>query len=105
MSLDNLKIMRNKPTFHDFIVSVDINGVANFIYEIGDVLVEDSICNWLDGSKLIDNITSEKNMPIEPGIYKCRFKYYSFTCNIPIDPVEYDYIFEIEECHKMNIVV
>ena len=91
----------NKPTFHDFLIAVTFDGIAHFIYEITDKKPEDTLENFLDGSYLSDNLSDNKNMPTEPGIYKCIFRFHSYKVNIPIDPEEWDYEFTIEKCEKV----
>ena len=56
-----------------------------------------------DGSDLEDNLTENKNLPKEAGIYKCVIRYHSFKCNIPIDPEEWDCNVTIESCELVGV--
>ena len=91
-----------KPTFHDFLVAVTFDGIAHFVSEITDKS-EDTLENFLDGSYLTDNLSDNKNIPTEPGVYKCNFRFRSYKCNIPIDPDEGEYDFTIEKCEKVDL--
>ena len=91
-----------KPTFHVFLVAVTFDGIAHFVSEITDKS-EDTLENFLDGSYLTDNLSDNKNIPTEPGVYKCNFRFRSYKCNIPIDPDELDYDFTIEKCEKVDL--
>ena len=93
----------NKPTFHYFLVAVTFDGIAHFISEITDKKPEDTLENFLDGSYLSDNLSDNKNMPTEPGIYKCIFRFHSYKVNIPADPDEWDYDFTIEKCENIHL--
>lgn len=95
----------NKPTFHDFLVAVTFDGIAHFISEITDKKPENTLENFLDSSYLSDNLSDNKNIPTEPGVYKCNFRFRSYKCNIPIDPDEWEYEFTIEKCEKVTISI
>lgn len=64
-----------------------------------------NIENLFDGIMLENNLTEQKNVPIEPGIYNCDIHYISFRCNHPEDPEEWDVNVYIDNVIKSNIKI
>lgn len=86
-----------KPSFHNCIIAVTFDR-RSFI-----VTFEDAVEDAYDGSDLEDNLTDTKNIPKEPGIYRCVIRYHCFKCNIPIDPEEWDCRVTIESCELIKV--
>ena len=85
----------DKPSYHDCIIAVTKNDSY--------IIIPNDLEEVFDGDNLEDNLTNMKNIPKEPGLYKTKIKYFSYKCNIPIEPVEYDLDITIESIEKIEI--
>lgn len=87
----------HEPSFNKCLIAVTFDGRAFLIK------TKKNFEEAFDGSDLEDNLTDIKNIPKEAGIYKCIIKYYSFKCNIPIDPEEWDCNVTIDSYELVNV--
>jgi len=86
-----------EPTFHECLIAVSITGTGTLIK------TDKKFAEYLDGTDLEDNITDFRDIPKEPGIYKCTIKHHTFKCNIPSDPDEWDSIITIEKYELIDV--
>ena len=86
-----------EPSFNKCLIAVTLDGSAFLIK------TENYIEDVFDSSDLEYILTDVKQIPKEPGIYKCVIKYQSFKCNIPIDTEEWDCKVTIESCELVDI--
>lgn len=87
----------SEPSFHSCIIAVSFDGNAMLIK------AENNLEQAFDGSNLEDNLTNDKLLPKEAGIYKCLIRYHSFRCNHQLDPIEYDCNITIESIELINV--
>jgi len=87
----------SEPSFFNCIVAVTSENNAYLIESDKDIE------EIFDGSELEDNLTNNKLIPKDPGVYNCVIRYYSFRSNIPMDPIEWDCEITIEKCKKIDI--
>lgn len=85
------------PSFNKCLIAVTFDGSAFLIK------TENSLEEAFDSSDLEYILTDVKQIPKEPGIYKCVIRYQYFKCNIPIDPEEWDCKVTIESCELVDI--
>ena len=84
------------------IIAVTFNGIG-FLFHVREQDKFDGIENFFDGALLSDNLTDDKNVPTETGMYICELVIESFRCNIPEDPVEYDMNMYIRNVKKLEL--
>lgn len=85
------------PSFDKCLIAVTFDGRAFLIK------TENNLEEAFDGSDLEDNLTNSEKLPKEAGVYKCVIRYHSYTCNIPIDPEEWDCQITIESCELVDV--
>jgi len=80
------------------IIAIDALGEGHVIGTNPNNLYDTEL---LDGTSLTDNVDYMKKL--QPGIYKCQIKIYSFRCNIPDDPEEWDMTVTLEDIEEIKL--
>lgn len=84
------------PVFFDCIIAVTKCGDVYLIES--DSVLGDMV---LEGCDMEDSLTDMKNVPSEPGVYRCNMRYHVYRSHHPEDPVEYDASLTIESYNKI----
>ena len=77
---------RSKPSTHGIMFIVTRAGTKLMI----DVDPDLTDSDFFDGEYMEDNITNDKDLPDEPGIYSETIEINSYQSNHPLDPIEWD---------------
>ena len=90
---------RSDPHIHDCIIAVDERGVGVLLHSNPSLHSSEVF----DDMFLEYNLTSTKEIPKDPGVYKCEIEVQSFRSNTLDDPEEWDMYVILKNVVKLKL--